>query len=102
MKTISKVLILGFAVSLFAVTNSYGQYVKAIPTAPKNTVKPTRTSKFEVWVPEDWGFDGIKSYVFRPGYWAFPPTPKSVYIPGKWEKSAKGYIRVPGYWQNPH
>jgi hypothetical protein len=104
MKKIEKTLILTFAVSLFAVTNSDAQvYLKVPPPASKTINKAARTSKYEVWVPEDWVLSEYnKKYLYRPGFWAFPPTPKSVYIPGYWQKTPKGYTRMPGYWKNPH
>jgi hypothetical protein len=103
MKAIGKFLVLLFAVSLFAVTCSDAQvYLKTPPTSPANAKKPPQPNKFEVWVPEDWALVENKRYLYREGYWAFPPTAKSVYIPGRWEKMPQGYYRIPGYWKNPH
>jgi len=107
MKTINKFLILLFAISLSAVTNSRAQLfssplvVRAIPAAPKGMKKVDRPNKYAVWIPEEWGI-AENRYIYRAGYWSYPPTPKSVYIPGYWHKASKGYYRVPGYWKNPH
>jgi len=96
MKKINKTLILVFAISLFGVAGTYAQYVKTIPVRPKTTPSK-RLSKYQVWVPEDWTFDG-KNYVYRAGYWGFPPATKAVYKPGRWVKSARGYSHIPGNW----
>jgi len=102
MKKIGKFLILVLAVSLFAATSSKAQvYVPTPPAAVQKGPSGTRPNKYMVWVPEEWAPAGDK-YIYRAGYWAFPPTPKSVYVPGHWEKTPKGYIRRPGYWNNPH
>jgi hypothetical protein len=97
MKKVTLKMILVFAISLFDVTSTYAQYVKTIPHRPQKVKASKRLSKYMVWVPEDWIFDG-KSYTYRPGYWGFPPAPKAVYKQGRWVKSAKGYSRVPGNW----
>jgi hypothetical protein len=103
MKTNRFFLTLVFAVMVLAVTNSNAQvYLKVPPTAPKSIKKPARDSKYEVWVSEDWDLIYNNKYVYRAGYWAFPPTLKSVYIPGYWKKTPKGYSRVSGYWETPH
>ena len=100
MKRINKFLILVFAILLFGVANSYAQvYLKKVPPPVQKKIPP-RSSKYEIWVPEDWVLVGTK-YVHRDGYWEFPPTPKSHYVKGYWKKSAAGYERIPGYWLNP-
>jgi hypothetical protein len=101
MKKIGKFLILVFAVSVFTIVSCRAQvYVKTIPTGSQ-TPRPKSDSRYEVWIPEDWIAVNDK-YVYRGGYWAFPPTPKSVYVAGSWKKTPKGYYRVQGYWNNPH
>ncbi|MEO8884425.1 MAG: hypothetical protein ABI367_00065 [Mucilaginibacter sp.] len=97
MKKISLKLILVFAISLFGVANTYAQYVKSIPPAPKTTI-PRRPSKYHVWISEEWILNAKKQYIYRPGFWSYPPSPKDVYKPGRWVKSAKGYTRVLGGW----
>jgi hypothetical protein len=102
MKKIAKILVLGAAVSLFAVTKSNAQISVNVqlkrPAQYEDNERnhPHRPSPNHVWVAEEWVGNGRGGYVYRPGFWTLPPAIHRV--AGYWNKTDRGWVWVPGHW----
>ena len=103
MKKISRILMIVFALSAFAVSESSAQigiYVGVRPPRPHGVVivRPPRPSPRHVWVAEEWTPAG-GNYAYHAGYWAVPPRPNAVWVAGYWRHERhRGYVWIPGHW----
>jgi outer membrane lipoprotein SlyB len=50
-----------------------------------------------VWVGGDWVWNG--RWVWRAGYWAYPPYPRAVWVGGYWGRGPHGWYRREGHWR---
>ena len=50
-----------------------------------------------VWIGGDWVWSG--RWVWRAGYWAYPPYPHAVWVGGYWGRGPHGWHRSPGHWR---
>ena len=50
-----------------------------------------------VWIGGDWVWNG--RWVWRAGYWAYPPYPHAVWVGGYWGRGPHGWHRSPGHWR---
>jgi hypothetical protein len=105
MKKISRILMIVFALSAFAVSESRAQisagiYVGVRPPRPHGVVvvRPPAPSPRHVWVAEEWT-PASGTYAYHAGYWAIPPRPGEVWIAGHWRhEHHRGYVWIPGHW----
>src|ERR1700740_460110 len=101
MKKITRVLMLFFAVMLFAVADSRAQVIVRVrPDRPREVVvrRPFRPSPRHVWVSEEWTPAG-GAYAYHAGYWVVPPRPGVIWVPGHWRHHHGGFIWVAGFWR---
>jgi len=69
---------------------------QAPPPQPVQTVVVAPGPGY-VWVGGEWVWNG--RWVWRAGYWAYPPYPRAVWIGGYWARGPHGWYRRPGYWR---
>ena len=50
-----------------------------------------------VWIGGDWVWNG--RWVWRAGYWAYPPYPHAVWVGGYWGRGPQGWYRRSGHWR---
>jgi hypothetical protein len=50
-----------------------------------------------VWIGGEWIWSG--SWVWRAGYWAYPPYPHAVWVPAYWHRGPHGWNCRPGHWR---
>jgi outer membrane lipoprotein SlyB len=50
-----------------------------------------------VWISGEWTWNG--SWVWRAGYWAYPPYLHAVWVPGYWHRGQHGWYCRPGHWR---
>ncbi len=50
-----------------------------------------------VWIGGDWVWSG--RWVWRAGYWGYPPYPHAVWVGGYWGRGPHGWGRRPGHWR---
>jgi hypothetical protein len=102
MKKFSRVLFLGLAFTAFAAVKSNAQIVVSVrPEVPHeyvNVRRPPAPSPRHVWVEAGWTAQGGR-YVYRPGYWALPPSGRTHWVPGHWRTRADGRtLWARGHW----
>src|ERR1700733_14985599 len=110
MKKITKILFLVAIVSLSAFTKAKAQVEIGVnlqlhrPAQYENNerLRPNRPSPRHVWVNEEWVAQG-GTYVYKPGYWALPPSNGAFWVAGHWAKREykPGYKWMPGHWFYP-
>jgi outer membrane lipoprotein SlyB len=49
------------------------------------------------WIGGEWIWNG--SWVWRAGYWAYPPYPHAVWVPGDWHRGPHGWYCRTGHWR---
>lgn len=50
-----------------------------------------------VWISGEWIWNG--RWVWRAGYWCYPPYPRAVWVRGYWARGPHGWYRRGGYWR---
>ena len=50
-----------------------------------------------VWIGGDWVWNS--RWVWRAGYWAYPPYPHAVWVGGYWGRGPHGWYRSSGHWR---
>lgn len=50
-----------------------------------------------VWVGGEWVWNG--RWVWRTGYWSYPPRPHTIWISGSWGHGPHGWHHYPGHWR---
>jgi len=50
-----------------------------------------------VWIGGEWVWNG--SWLWRAGYWAYPPYPRAVWVPAYWHRGPHGWYCRPGHWR---
>ena len=69
---------------------------QAPPPPPAETVVLAPGPGY-VWIGGDWVWNG--RWVWRAGYWAYPPYPHAVWVGGYWGRGPHGWHRSPGHWR---
>ena len=49
-----------------------------------------------VWIGGDWVWNG--GWVWRAGYWGYPPRPGVIWVGGSWSRGPGGWHHAPGHW----
>jgi hypothetical protein len=50
-----------------------------------------------VWIGGEWVWNG--RWVWRAGYWGYPPYPHAVWVGGYWGRGEHGWYRRQGHWR---
>jgi len=50
-----------------------------------------------VWIRGEWVWNG--TWLWRAGYWAYPPYPRAVWVPPYWHRGPHGWYCRPGHWR---
>ncbi len=66
------------------------------PPPPSETVVVAPGPGYS-WVGGEWVWNG--RWVWRAGYWAYPPYPHAVWVGGYWGRGPYGWYRRPGHWR---
>jgi outer membrane lipoprotein SlyB len=66
------------------------------PPAPVETMVVAPAPGY-VWVDGEWMWNG--GWVWRAGYWGYPPRPGVIWVGGSWSHGAGGWRREPGHWR---
>jgi outer membrane lipoprotein SlyB len=66
------------------------------PPAPADTVVVAPGPDY-VWIDGEWIWNG--RWVWRAGYWSYPPYPHAIWIRGYWHRGPYGWRRAPGHWR---
>jgi YXWGXW repeat-containing protein len=76
-----------------------GVYVQTAPPAPIYETVPSAPGPGYYWVPGYWTWNGYR-YVWRHGYYAYPPYSGARWVPGHWAHGPYGYYWKPGHWSH--
>jgi outer membrane lipoprotein SlyB len=66
------------------------------PPAPVDTIVAAPGPDY-VWIGGDWIWNG--GWVWRAGYWGYPPHPHAIWVRGAWWHDHHGWHRTPGHWR---
>jgi len=69
---------------------------EAPPPPPAQTVVVAPGPGY-VWIGGEWVWDG--RWVWRAGYWAYPPYPHAVWVGGYWGRGSYGWYWRRGHWR---
>ncbi|MGA9778225.1 MAG: YXWGXW repeat-containing protein [Limisphaerales bacterium] len=69
---------------------------EAPPPPPAETVVVAPGPGY-VWVGGEWAWNG--RWVWRAGYWAYPPYPRAVWVGGYWGRGPYGWYWRRGHWR---
>lgn len=69
---------------------------EAPPPPPAETVVVAPGPGY-VWVGGEWVWNG--GWVWRTGYWAYPPYPRAVWVGGYWGRGPYGWYWRRGHWR---
>jgi outer membrane lipoprotein SlyB len=50
-----------------------------------------------IWIGGEWIWNG--GWVWRAGYWGYPPRPGVIWVGGSWSRGPGGWHREPGHWR---
>lgn len=72
-------------------------YADRAPPPRRYVVIPARPAANAVWVDGYWDWIGFQ-FVWVDGYWELSPPAGHIWTPARWERTYRGWRRVPGYW----
>ena len=72
--------------------------VQQAPPAPPAQTVVVAPGPGYVWVDGEWNWNGV-TWVWAPGYWAYPPYPHAVWVHGYWHRGPYGWYHSRGYWR---
>ena len=71
-----------------------------IPPPVQAEVVVVRPSLAHVWVGGHSAWRAPRrAYVWLPGRWVVPASPRLVWVPGRWERHPRGHVWVEGHWR---
>jgi outer membrane lipoprotein SlyB len=66
------------------------------PPAPVETMVVAPGPDY-IWIGGEWIWNG--GWVWRAGYWGYPPRPGVIWVGGSWSRGPGGWHREPGHWR---
>jgi outer membrane lipoprotein SlyB len=76
---------------------SAGPVVAQAPPPPLAQTVVVAPGPGYIWVGGEWFWNS--GWVWRAGYWAYPPYPRAVWVPAYWHRGPHGWYCRPGHWR---
>jgi hypothetical protein len=73
--------------------------VRVAPPPPRVETVPPPPSRYYIWDPGHWRWDG-RAYVWVPGHYVQNPHHYARWIPGHWVNRGGGWYWVEGHWRH--
>ncbi len=98
-RKITVLVIAGSVVCLSARSMGAEVIIRTAPPAVRVETVPPPPSRYHVWDPGHWRWDG-HGYVWIPGHYINNPHRYARWVPGHWVNRGGGWFWVEGHWRH--